>query len=348
MTIYRYTGEDALPVQETTFQAENIQERRDLQKILRRSIDILVPNAMVLAEEFGDWEDSRRRIDLLCLDRSARLVVVELKRTEDGGHMELQAVRYAAMVSHMTFAAAVRAHQTYLDAYEIEGDAEQMILEHLGWDEPQEDDFASEIAIVLASAEFSRELTTAVFWLSEHDIDIRCIKLKPYKLGEDILLDVQQIVPLPEASDYQVRLREKGREERRARVQNRDLTRFDLTIGQTSYKNLPKRRLAHLVIREAVNRGAKPLEVYPSGRQWLIISGDHDEGSFIVAAEGERDPQSSKQETRRFSTADDELMKCDGKTFALSKMWGGEGFLSRIDNVIEKFDLSDVSYKPME
>lgn len=27
-------------------------------------------------------------------------------------------------------------------------------------------------------------------WLSDHDIDIRCIKLKPYKLGEEILMDV--------------------------------------------------------------------------------------------------------------------------------------------------------------
>ena len=62
---------------------------------------------MVLAEEFSDWADSTRRIDLLCLDDDANLVVVELKRTEDGGHMELQALRYAAMVSAMTFDQAV-------------------------------------------------------------------------------------------------------------------------------------------------------------------------------------------------------------------------------------------------
>ena len=111
MAIYRVSAGQAVAVAETSFQAEGILERRDLQRMFRESIGMLVPDGLVLAEEFGDWEDSRRRVDLLCVDRSARLIVVELKRTEDGGHMELQAVRYASMVSHMTFAAAVRAHQ---------------------------------------------------------------------------------------------------------------------------------------------------------------------------------------------------------------------------------------------
>jgi len=31
------------------------------------------------------------------------LVVIEIKRTHTGGHMDLQALRYAAMVSSMTF-----------------------------------------------------------------------------------------------------------------------------------------------------------------------------------------------------------------------------------------------------
>jgi hypothetical protein len=45
------------------------------------------------AEEYGLFEDSRRRMDLLALDHTGTLVVIELKRTDDGGHMELQALR---------------------------------------------------------------------------------------------------------------------------------------------------------------------------------------------------------------------------------------------------------------
>lgn len=343
MAIYRILDGEALPVEETTFSAQGILETRDLQRIFRSSIEILISDALVLAEEYGDWEDSRRRVDLLCLGRNGRLLVVELKRTDDGGHMDLQAVRYASMVSHMTFASAVRAHQAFLDENQIEGDAEQRMLEHLGWDEPQEDEFASEVAIILASAEFSKELTTAVMWLSEHDIDIRCIKLKPYKFGEDILMDVVQIFPLPEADDYRVRVREKEREERRSRIQDRDLTRYRLTIGDRVHERLPKRRLAFQVIREAVLRGAEPLEVYSGGR-WLIVSGQQDEESLPHA---ERDDASSKSEVRRFFTKDDELLQTGGKTYAVTKGWGQQT-LTEVDRIIDQFDMGDVSYEAID
>ncbi len=343
MAIYRVSGSGASPVEETTFHAEGILERRDLQGVFKRSIGILVPDALVLAEEYGDWEDSRRRVDLLCLDRGARLLVVELKRTEDGGHMELQAVRYASMVSHMTFAQAVHAHQAFLDENRIGEDAEQRILDHLGWEEPREEEFASEVAIVLASAEFSKELTTAAMWLADHEIDIRCIRLKPYKFGEEVLMDVVQIFPLPEAADYRVRVREKEREERRSRIQNRDLTRYRLTIGDRIHERLPKRRLAFLVIREAVSRGAEPLEAYPGGG-WLIVSGHQDEERLLSM---ERDEASSKSDSGRFFTKDDELLRAGGKTYALTKMWGQQT-LAEVDRIIGQFDMDHVSYEAVD
>jgi hypothetical protein len=43
--------------------------------------------------------------------------------------------------------------------------------------------------MVLASADFSKELTTAVLWLNERDLDIQCVRLKPYDSPEGLLID---------------------------------------------------------------------------------------------------------------------------------------------------------------
>ena len=135
----------------------------------------------------------------------------------------------------------------------------------------------------------------------------------------------------------------KEREERRIRIQNRDLTRFRLTIGKRVHSNLPKRRLALLVIREAVGRGAKPLDVYP-GRNWVIVSGDHDGGSFL---RGPPEDGSSLFQSGRFFAKDDELMKSDGKTYALTRMWGSQT-LGEVDRIIAQFGLGDVAYEPID
>ena len=100
---------------------EGIRERDDLQRVLRANIEILGNDLLIVAEEYALFADSRRRIDLLAIDRIGTLVVIELKRTEDGGHMELQALRYAAMISTMTFEQPVGAfsHCNGVDAEQI-------------------------------------------------------------------------------------------------------------------------------------------------------------------------------------------------------------------------------------
>src|SRR5579863_9952602 len=151
MTIFQITKDNLVPLTETRFGAEGIYERRDLQRVVREHIEVFGDDLMVIAEEYGEWADSNRRIDLLCLDRLANLVVVELKRSEDGGHMELQAARYAAMVSAMTFEQMVSAHARYRNAFEPETDvARAGILEFLGWEGPNEDAFGGDVRIILA------------------------------------------------------------------------------------------------------------------------------------------------------------------------------------------------------
>ena len=106
MAIYEVTEEGFDSIEMTTFADAGFKEREHLQQLLKRQIEIIAKDTLVISE-FWSWEDSRRRIDLLGVDKDANLVVIELKRTEGGGHMELQAIRYAAMVSTMTFEGAV-------------------------------------------------------------------------------------------------------------------------------------------------------------------------------------------------------------------------------------------------
>jgi RecB family endonuclease NucS len=99
MPIFEITKDKLVPLRPTEFSSHGLRERGDLQRLLRDQVEIVAPDVLVVSEEFGGWQDSMRRIDLLGIDRDANLVVIELKRAEDGGHMELQAIRYAAMVS---------------------------------------------------------------------------------------------------------------------------------------------------------------------------------------------------------------------------------------------------------
>ncbi len=224
MPLYEMTTEAFRPISQASFADLKVRERDDLQRLLRTQIDVLGEDLYVLTEEFGDWDDSRRRIDLLAIDLQANLVVIELKRTNDGGHMELQAIRYASMVSAMTFERAEQIHGEFLTRIgEPPEDARTRMLTFLGWEEPDEEAFAPDVRMVLVSEDFGKELTTAVLWLRERNIDIRCVRLRPYQDGAKRLIDVQQIIPLPEANEYQVQLREKEQVGRKKRAERYDV-----------------------------------------------------------------------------------------------------------------------------
>lgn len=140
--------------------------------------------------------------------------------------MELQAIRYAAMVSSMNFEGATETLARWRNRANPDTDqAKQDILSFLGWDEPDEDSFARETRIILVSADFSKELTTSVMWLRDnYDLDVRCVRLKPYKLADGrVLLDIQQLIPLPEATDFQTKLGVKKLAERKNRAERHDL-----------------------------------------------------------------------------------------------------------------------------
>jgi len=325
MAIYELTEDQISRLPETTFSEEGVHERLDLQRILRANVECVSPGTLIIAEEFGQWEDSRRRIDLLGLDKDANLVVIELKRSDDGGRMDLQAIRYAAMVSTMTFEQAAAAQAEYLRQTGIEQGAEESILGFLEWDEPDEDQFAQDVRIVLVAADFSKELTSAVIWLNDHGLDIRCVRLKPYTLGGRVLLDVQQVIPLPEAAEFQVQVREKVHRERSSRRDGPDFTRYTAWIGDEVYHNQWKRRAILVVVNALVQRGTAPeriSELLRWKRLWITAEGHVKADELASQAAALASAAGRRFERSRWFMEEDEIIHSNGRTYAFTNQWG--------------------------
>ena len=73
--------------------------------------------------------------------------------------MELQTIRYAEMISAVTLDKLIATYERYLHTDNAERDATEILQESLSWDELNEERFAQDVKFVLASAEFSKELT---------------------------------------------------------------------------------------------------------------------------------------------------------------------------------------------
>ena len=258
MAIYKMVGdkETLVKVDPTSFGQEGMLERAGLQRLLRDQPEVLEEGLLIISEEFGDWQDSNRRIDLLGLDTDGRLVVVELKRGETGGHMDLQAIRYAAMAANMTYQQAVDAYQDYLDKRANEDgngddtdDAESRLRKHLPSNDQDDPVIHTEIPrIILASEDFGKELTTCVMWLNDSWLrdagqEIKCVRLQPHRNDNEVLIEASVVIPLPEASDYQTRL---GKRERETRSESSEKSQnvpgagdFGESIGRASEQHQP-------------------------------------------------------------------------------------------------------------
>ena len=253
---------------------------------------------------------------MLAIDKNANLIVIELKRDDTGGHMELQSFRYAAMVSTMTYKQGLQIYKKFIENNNYELDAEESILSFLEWDQPNEESFASDVKIILVSSNFSKELTTSVMWLNERDLNIRCIRLVPYKKNNEILVDIQRVIPLPEIENYQVKVRQKSEEIREARQSTKDLTKY---IYDGEIYN--KRKLVLAVILDWVEQN-QPIDIsaltyaFPMKRLFM---------SYQQAKE-----VAQRDRKRHFIEEDEIISLSNDSQFAISNQWSK----TRVDEFI--------------
>lgn len=201
------TGKTAAELQHATLSALQLKERYDLQEWILQTPRILGEDLLVITSEFSEFDRTSERLDVLALDRRGVLTIVELKRSAVGTAAELQALRYAAYCSTMSLRdisellAKYESKRTGLEV--ISTEAERRIKEFVN--EPDFTELTNKPRVILGAEEFSPETTATVLWLKTFGLDLSCVRLRPYNVEGQLLLDSSVIIPLPEAKEFQIR-----------------------------------------------------------------------------------------------------------------------------------------------
>jgi len=214
--MYRINKKDNViqKLEERKFSELGFREREHLQEWLAHNPEALGESLLVIQKEFNGFDGTNERLDLLALDKDGNLVVIENKLDDTGKDVTWQALKYVSYCSTLTKSQIVDIYQKYLDKYEVGSNAIDKIVEFL-----EEEDFESLILnkgtsqrIIFVANHYRTEVTSTVLWLLEQQIQIQCFKATPYSMGEELFLQIDQIIPTPEAKEYMIGINAKEKE----------------------------------------------------------------------------------------------------------------------------------------
>ncbi|MDE0129874.1 MAG: DUF4268 domain-containing protein [Gammaproteobacteria bacterium] len=239
-----------------------LQERPHLQEWLVQTPEALGEELLIIQKEFDGFADTRERLDLLALDKEGRLVVIENKLDDSGRDVVWQALKYVAYCSSLKKAEIVEIYQKYLDRWLTGQNAVANVCEFLDVEDLDDTvlNAGNEQRLILVAANFRKEVTATALWLIGHGVRAQCFRVVPYSLGEELLVDLQQIIPTPEAEDYMIGMAAKESEEKS--VQDTQKRRHKL-----------RRAFWTKTLEELRTRGVSRYDsISPSNEMWLSSS----------------------------------------------------------------------------
>ena len=216
MFIIDKNNNEATAVERKTFKDLGFGEVQHLQEWIAKNPSMLGEELLIIQKEFAGFDDTYERLDLLALDKNGNLVVIENKLDDSGKDVTWQALKYVSYCSALSKNEIVGIYQTHLG---VGQNAEERICDFFKRGESDEIMFdeielnKGDQRIILVAANFRKEVTSTVLWLLEHGIKIKCIKVTPYAHCDNIFIDSEQIIPITDAEDYQIKLANKKRQE---------------------------------------------------------------------------------------------------------------------------------------
>lgn len=220
------------PLETRRFSELGFSERKHLQEWLANHPQALTQDdgdeLLIIQKEFDGFDDTRERLDLLAIDKQGNLVIIENKLDDSGRDVVWQALKYASYCANLKKQQVVEIFQRYLDEQaRQEGkepeNAQSLLLEFLGAEDLQsvQINTLKSQRLILVAAKYRKEVTNTVLWLSQFGIDCRCFKVTLYQTGDELFLNVEQIIPTPEATDFMIGMIAKEDEEKSASNEQR-------------------------------------------------------------------------------------------------------------------------------
>ena len=206
--VFTVSGSSATVAKPISLVDAGLTERGHLQEWVLAHPEMLGPDVKVVAFEFGRWTatsgaSARDRLDVLGLDREGRLVVVELKRDRAPETVDMQALKYAALVSRFTYDDLARVHAQYLTR--LRGEvvlAEAAAAELEEWASITEESLRLP-QLILMAADFPGAVTATVVFLHQQlGLEVQLRKFQAYRTAQETLVTVSQLYPPPDVEEF--------------------------------------------------------------------------------------------------------------------------------------------------
>ena len=205
-------------VEKKTFKSLGLDERHNLQEWIAKEPSSLGEDLLIIQKEFDGFADTKERLDLLAIDKSGNLVIIENKLDDSGKDVTWQAIKYASYCSSLSKSDVIEIYQKYLNDQCLKESAADNLSDFFDNRDLKDVDInvGNGQRIFFVAANFRKEVTSSVMWLLNSGLKMKCFKVTPYEYGGKVLLDFDQIIPVKDAEDYTISIAKKTQDENKS------------------------------------------------------------------------------------------------------------------------------------
>lgn len=217
--MYNVSNDKAVKISATTFSELNYHER-DIEELLRKNIDMICDEEESMLIVGKQVRNAQHGIsDLTAVDNKGNIVLVEIKRDRkdiEGRKeaFEFQAIRYAASYATIEDPEDLvnKIYAPYIEKYRSEFETGLLTSAELGTrklmeflrENGAESNFNKSQKIILVASDYDEQTLSAVAWLNSNNVDITCFKMIPYKIQDEVYINIEKVLPVNSFKDFYV------------------------------------------------------------------------------------------------------------------------------------------------